>query len=108
MPVGLTNAPTVFMDLMNWVCKSYLDKLVIVFIDDVLIYLRGEKEYEEQLKLIVKLLKKEELYVKFSKCEFWILRVNTVFLTSLKFIKLRALKEPSGVLTYFAMRTISR
>ncbi|GJR84857.1 putative reverse transcriptase domain-containing protein [Tanacetum coccineum] len=60
------------MDLMNRVCKPYLDKFVIVFIDDILIYSRNEKEHEEHLKTILELLKKEELYAKFSKCEFWI------------------------------------
>ncbi|GJV46193.1 putative reverse transcriptase domain-containing protein [Tanacetum coccineum] len=72
MPFSLTNAPTVFMDLMNWVFKPYLDKFMIVFIDDILIYSRNKKEHEEHLKAILKLLKKEELYAKFSKCEFWL------------------------------------
>ncbi|GJT88176.1 putative reverse transcriptase domain-containing protein [Tanacetum coccineum] len=75
MTFGLTNVPAVFMDLMHRMCKPYLDKFVIVFIDDILIYSHNEKEHEEHLKTILELLKKEELYAKFSKCEFWI---NTV------------------------------
>ncbi|GKA12522.1 putative reverse transcriptase domain-containing protein [Tanacetum coccineum] len=76
MSFGLTNAPAMFMDLMNRVCKPYLDKFVIVFIDDILIYSKSKKEHEEHLRQILKLLKKEELYAKFSKCEFWISRVQ--------------------------------
>ncbi|GJY39860.1 putative reverse transcriptase domain-containing protein [Tanacetum coccineum] len=76
MPFGLTNAPAVFMDLMNRVCKPFLDKFVIVFIDDILIYLRNKKEHEEPLKANLELLRKEELYAKFSKCEFWIPKVQ--------------------------------
>nr|GEW36154.1 reverse transcriptase domain-containing protein [Tanacetum cinerariifolium] len=76
MPFGLTNAPAVFMDLMNRVCKPYLDRFMIVFIDDILIYSKRRKEHEGKLKLILRLLKKEELYVKFSKCEFWLSKVQ--------------------------------
>ncbi|GJV32956.1 putative reverse transcriptase domain-containing protein [Tanacetum coccineum] len=64
------------MDLINRVCKPYLDKFVIVFIDDILIYSRNKDEHEEHLKAILELLKKEELYAKFSKCEFWIPKVQ--------------------------------
>ncbi|GJZ55222.1 putative reverse transcriptase domain-containing protein [Tanacetum coccineum] len=76
MPFGLTNAPTVFIDLMNRVCKPYLDRFMIVFIDDILIYSKSRKEHEGHLKLIFKLLKEEELYAKFSKCEFWLSKVH--------------------------------
>nr|GEV18284.1 putative reverse transcriptase domain-containing protein [Tanacetum cinerariifolium] len=76
MLFGLTNAPTVFMDLMNQVCKPYLDRFVIIFIDDMLIYSKSRKEHEGHLKLILKLLKEEELYAKFSKCEFWLSKVQ--------------------------------
>ncbi|GJX50821.1 putative reverse transcriptase domain-containing protein [Tanacetum coccineum] len=76
MPFGLINAPRVFMDLMNRVCKPYLDKFVIVFIDDILIYLKDKKVHEEHLKAILELLKKEKLYAKYSKCEFWISKVQ--------------------------------
>nr|GEY96376.1 putative reverse transcriptase domain-containing protein [Tanacetum cinerariifolium] len=76
MPFGLTNAPAVFMDLMNQVCKPYVDKFMIVFIDDLLIDSKDEKEQEEHLKAILELLEKEELYAKFSKCKFWIPKVQ--------------------------------
>nr|GEV17776.1 putative reverse transcriptase domain-containing protein [Tanacetum cinerariifolium] len=76
MMFGLTNAPAVFMDFMNWVCKPYLDKFMIVFINDILIYSKNKQEHKEHLKLILELLKKEQLYAKFSKCEFWIPKVQ--------------------------------
>ncbi|GKG11571.1 putative reverse transcriptase domain-containing protein, partial [Tanacetum coccineum] len=64
------------MDLINRVCKPYLDKFIIVFIDDIFIYSKDEKEHEEHLKAILELLKEEKLYAKFSKCEFWISKVQ--------------------------------
>ncbi|GJS68987.1 putative reverse transcriptase domain-containing protein [Tanacetum coccineum] len=72
MPFRLTNAPAVFMDLMNRVCKPHLDKFMIVFIDDILIFSKNKEEHGEHLKIILKLLKKEQLYGKFSKCDFWL------------------------------------
>ncbi|GJZ09898.1 putative reverse transcriptase domain-containing protein [Tanacetum coccineum] len=60
MPFGLTNTLAIFMDLMNWVYKPYLDKFMIVFIDDILIYSKTKQKHEEHLKLILELLKKEE------------------------------------------------
>ncbi|GKC29831.1 putative reverse transcriptase domain-containing protein [Tanacetum coccineum] len=76
MSFGLTNAPVVFMDLMNLVCKPYLDRFVIVFIHDILIYSKSRKEHKGHLKLILRLLKNEELYAKFSKCKFWLSKVQ--------------------------------
>nr|GEU58407.1 reverse transcriptase domain-containing protein [Tanacetum cinerariifolium] len=72
MSFGLTNTSAVFMYLMNQVCKTYLDKFVIVFIDDILVYSKDEEEHGKHLKIILKLLKKERFYTKFLKFDFWL------------------------------------
>ncbi|TYK03209.1 pol protein [Cucumis melo var. makuwa] len=76
MSFGLTNAPTVFMDLMNRVFREFLDTFVIVFIDDILIYSKTEAEHEEHLRMVLQTLRDNKLYAKFSKCEFWLKQLS--------------------------------
>ena len=76
MSFRLTNAPTIFMDLMNRVFRPYLDRFVIVFIDDILVYSRSELEHERHLGLVLQTLRQYHLYAKFNKCEFWLSRVG--------------------------------
>ncbi|KAL2937256.1 Transposon Ty3-I Gag-Pol polyprotein, partial [Bienertia sinuspersici] len=76
MPFGLTNAPAVFMDLMNRIFRPYLDKFVVVFIDDILVYSKNESEHEEHLRIVLQVLRENKLYAKFSKCEFWLEKVD--------------------------------
>jgi len=78
MPFGLTNAPAIFIDIMNRVFHQYLDQFVIVFIDDILVYSKDKKQHEEQLRILLKTLRKEKLYVKFKKCKFWLNRVSFI------------------------------
>ncbi|CAL9127272.1 unnamed protein product [Musa textilis] len=72
MPFGLTNAPAAFMDLMNRVFHPYLNKFIIVFIDDILIYSKSRAEHEYHLNTVLKVLRQEKLYAKLSKCNFWL------------------------------------
>ncbi|KAI3825229.1 hypothetical protein L1987_06707 [Smallanthus sonchifolius] len=76
MSFGLTNAPAAFMDLMNRVCRPMLDRSVIVFIDDILIYYKSEEEHGEYLREVLETLRREKLYAKFSKCAFWLREVQ--------------------------------
>ena len=71
MPFGLTNAPVVFMDLMNRVFADFLDKFVIVFIDDILIYSKSIKVYAQHLELVLMRLQDKQLCAKFKKYKFW-------------------------------------
>jgi hypothetical protein len=72
MSFGLTNAPAYFMNLMNKVFMEYLDRFVVVFIDGILIYSKSESDHEQHLRLVLQKLRDNQLYAKYSKCEFWI------------------------------------
>ncbi|KAD0280377.1 hypothetical protein E3N88_44511 [Mikania micrantha] len=76
MSFGLTNAPAAFMDLMNRVCRPMLDRSVIVFIDDILIYSKNEGDHACHVREVLEILRKEKLYAKFSKCAFWLREVQ--------------------------------
>ena len=76
MSFGLTNAPAYFMNLMNKVFMEFLDKFVVVFIDDILVYSKNEEEHKEHLRLVLEKLREHQLYAKFSKCEFWLKEVG--------------------------------
>jgi hypothetical protein len=71
VPFGLTNTPIVFMFLMNGIFRNYLDKFVIVFLDNILIYSKSEEEHEHYLRLVLKVLREHQLYAKLSKCYFY-------------------------------------
>ncbi|CAL8153028.1 unnamed protein product [Prunus armeniaca] len=76
MPFGLTNAPAAFMDMMNRIFRPYLDQFVIVFIDDILIYSKSQEEHEEHLRIVLQILRENQLYAKLNKCEFWLRQVK--------------------------------
>jgi hypothetical protein len=71
VPFGLTNAPVVFMCIMNGIFRNYLNKFVIVFLDDILIYSKSEEEHEHHLKLVLQVLREKQFYNKLSKCYFY-------------------------------------
>ena len=76
MSFGLTNAPAYFMNMMNKVFMEFLDKFIVVFIDDILVYSKNEEEHKEHLRLVLGKLREHQLYAKFSKCEFWLKEVG--------------------------------
>jgi hypothetical protein len=71
VPFGLSNAPIVFMFLMNGVFREYLDKFVIVFLDDILIYSKSQEEHEHHLRMVLQVLREHQLYAKLRKCSFY-------------------------------------
>jgi len=72
MPFGLTNTLAVLMDLMNQVFRPYLDKFVVVFIDDILVYSKDKEEHAHHLQIVLQTLREHQLYAKLKKCEFWL------------------------------------
>ena len=72
MSFGLTNAPTAFMDLMSRGFPYHLDTFIIFFIDDILVYSKSEDEYIGHLRVVLQVLKEQQLYAKYTKCEFWL------------------------------------
>ena len=76
MPFGVTNAPGVFMEYMNRIFHTYLDRFVVVFIDDILIYSKCKEEHGEHLRIVLQVLKEKKLYAKISKCELWLEEVS--------------------------------
>ena len=72
MPFGLTNAPAIFMDLMHRCFRDYLEKFVVVFINDILIHSSSKEEHEKHLRITLQILRDNQLYAKLSKCKFWL------------------------------------
>jgi len=106
MSFGLTNAPAYFMYLMNLVFMPELDKFVVVFIDDVLVYSKNEEDHTEHLRVVLTKLREHKLYAKFSKCEFWlrklpflghVLSENGIFVDPSKVQEVMDWKAPTSV-----------
>ena len=106
MPFGLTNAPSYFVDLMNRIFRDYLDKFVLIFIDDILIYSRTVEEHENHLHLVLSRLREKDLKAKFSKCAFWkeevhflghVVSAKGISVNPNKIVAIQAWKRPSTV-----------
>ena len=76
MPFGLTNALETFMDLMNCVFQPYVDRFIVVFIDDILVYSKDREDHDTHLRVVLETLRKEQLYAKLSKCKLWLREVS--------------------------------
>ena len=95
IPFRLTNTPVAFMDLMHRLFQPYLDRFVVVFVDDILIYSKSKEEHEDHLRIVLQALRDHQLYAKFSKCEFWLTEVRFlghVMLTSGVSVDLKKVK----------------
>ena len=75
MPFGITNAPTTFMSIMNSVFKKYIDKFVLIFLVDILVYSNNEEEYEEHLRMVLQVLRDHKRHAKLRKCKFYQRRI---------------------------------
>ena len=82
MSFGLTNAPMAFIDIMNRVFQDYLQSIVIVFIDNILVFSKSENDHMNQLGVVLQVLKEHQLFVKYSKCEFWLGSVVSLVILS--------------------------
>ena len=108
MPFGLTNAPVAFMDLMNRVFQPYLDRFVVVFIDDILVYSETEEKHDEHLRIVLQVLREKELYAKFSKCEFWLREVTFLgHVVSAEGIKVDP-RKIEAILEWKPLRSVSK
>ena len=76
MPFGLTSTPAAFVDLMNIIFKLYLDRFVVVFIDDILVYFKTREEHADHLRIVLQTLRDHQLYAKREKCDFWMTKVK--------------------------------
>ena len=76
MLFGLTNTPVAFMDIMNYVFRPYVDRFVVVFIDDILVYSKDWEDHDTHLRVVLETLRNEQLYAKLSKYEFWLREVS--------------------------------
>lgn len=117
MPFGLTNAPAAFMDLMNRVFQPYVDKFVIFFLDDILVYSKNEQEHVRHLRLVLKKLRKRKLYGKFSKCQFWldiigflghIISTEGIFVDAQKVFAILNWEQPMNVIEIRSFLALAR
>ncbi|KAK8697859.1 hypothetical protein V6N13_113994 [Hibiscus sabdariffa] len=107
MPFGLTNAPTAFVDLINQIFKPYLDKFMVVFTDDILIYSRNKDEHAEHLRTVSQTLREHQLFSKFSKSEFWLSEVAFLgHVISVEGIKVDA-RKVQAILDWRPLRNVS-